>query len=137
MSQDHLPTQYTEAPNYHSPLQKCKNSFLGNNSRCHQKFQSGIAPRFCKSHLCHCPCLALKRKRIIFNRIKQMIPVSYKVQSWLLLLLPSRFSRVRLRVTPQMAAHQAPPSQGFSRQEYWSGVPLPSPSVVVCDSNFH
>jgi len=27
-----------------------------------------------------------------------------------------------------MAAHQAPPSMGFSRQEYWSGVPLPSPS---------
>ena len=30
-------------------------------------------------------------------------------------------------VTPQTAAYQAPPSMGFSRQEYWSGVPLPSP----------
>ena len=30
-------------------------------------------------------------------------------------------------VTPWTAAHQAPPSAGFSRQEYWSGVPLPSP----------
>ena len=29
--------------------------------------------------------------------------------------------------TPWTAAHQAPPSMGFSRQEYWSGVPLPSP----------
>ena len=47
--------------------------------------------------------------------------------SLLLLLLLSRFSRVRLCATPQMAAHQAPPSMGFSRQEYWSGVPLPSP----------
>ena len=46
----------------------------------------------------------------------------------LLLLLLSRFSRVRLCTTPQMAAHQAPPSVGFSKQEYWSGVPLPSPS---------
>ena len=45
----------------------------------------------------------------------------------LLLLLLSRFSRVRLCATPQTAAHQAPPSLGFSRQEYWSGVPLPSP----------
>ena len=36
-------------------------------------------------------------------------------------------SRVRLFVTPWTAAHQAPPSMGFSRQEYWSGVPLPSP----------
>ena len=34
---------------------------------------------------------------------------------------------VRLFVTPWTAAHQAPPSMGFSRQEYWSGVPLPSP----------
>ena len=41
-------------------------------------------------------------------------------------LLLSRFSRVRLCATPQTAAHQAPPSMGFSRQEYWSGVPLPS-----------
>ena len=36
-------------------------------------------------------------------------------------------SRVRLFATPWAAAHQAPPSMGFSRQEYWSGVPLPSP----------
>ena len=43
------------------------------------------------------------------------------------LLLLSRFSRVRLCVTPQTAAHQAPPSLGFSRQEHWSGVPFPSP----------
>ena len=42
----------------------------------------------------------------------------------LLLLLLSRFSRVRLRATPQTTVHQAPPSLGFSRQEYWSGVPL-------------
>ena len=35
-------------------------------------------------------------------------------------------SRVWLFVTPWTAAHQAPPSMGFSRQEYWSGVPLPS-----------
>ena len=41
--------------------------------------------------------------------------------------LPSLFSRVRLCVTPQMAAHQAPPSLGFSRQEHWSGLPFPSP----------
>ena len=36
-------------------------------------------------------------------------------------------SRVRLLATPLIAAYQAPPSMGFSRQEYWSGVPLPSP----------
>jgi len=36
-------------------------------------------------------------------------------------------SRVRLFATPSTAAYQAPPSMGFSRQEYWSGVPLASP----------
>ena len=36
-------------------------------------------------------------------------------------------SRVRLLATPWTVAYQAPPSMGFSRQEYWSGVPLPSP----------
>ena len=45
----------------------------------------------------------------------------------MLLLLLSRFSRVQLCATPEMAAHQAPQSLGFSRQEHWSGVPFPSP----------
>ena len=43
------------------------------------------------------------------------------------MLLLSRFNRVRLCVTLEMAAHQAPPSLGFSRQEHWSGLPFPSP----------
>ena len=44
-----------------------------------------------------------------------------------LLLLLSHLSHVRLCGTPQMAAHQAPPSLGFSRQKHWSGLPFPSP----------
>ena len=40
-------------------------------------------------------------------------------------------SRVQLLVTPWTAAYQAPLSIGFSRQEYWSGVPLPSPMLVM------
>ena len=53
------------------------------------------------------------------------------------LLLLSHFSRVQLCVTPWTTAYQAPPSMGFSRQEYWSGVPLPSPeeeysSLINC-----
>ena len=36
-------------------------------------------------------------------------------------------SRVQLFVTPWTVAHQAPTSMGFSRQEYWSGLPFPSP----------
>ena len=45
-------------------------------------------------------------------------------------------SRVRLLATPWTAAYQAPPSMGFSRQEYWSGVPLPSPQVYTSSQLF-
>ena len=47
--------------------------------------------------------------------------------SLLLLLLLSRVNCVRLCATPWTAVFQAPLSMGFSRQEYWSGMPLPSP----------
>ena len=49
------------------------------------------------------------------------------LKSLLLLLLLSRFSHVRLCVMPETAAHQAPLSLGFFRQEHWSGLPFPSP----------
>ena len=51
---------------------------------------------------------------------------SWKQNHYIGLLL-SHFSRVRLCATPWTAAHQAPPSTGFSRQECWSGVPFPPP----------
>ena len=65
-------------------------------------------------------------------------------EHWLLLLL-SRFSRVRLCATPWTAARQAPLSTGLSRREYWSGLLFPSPVCVytyikrksnldICDS---
>ena len=51
-------------------------------------------------------------------------------------LLLNHFSCVRLCAILQMAAHQAPPSLGLSRQEYWSGLPFPSPvhakSLQLC-----
>ena len=50
-----------------------------------------------------------------------------KDQKVKMLLLLSRFSRVRLCATSELAAHQAPLSLGFSRQEHWSGLPFPSP----------
>ena len=45
-------------------------------------------------------------------------------------------SRVRLLATPWTAAHQAPLSMGFSRQEYWSGLPLPSLSGTLIKVKF-
>ena len=60
------------------------------------------------------------------SRLFSLPEWSKHVTSSLLLLL-SCFSRVRLCATPQTAAHQTPPSLGFSRQEHWSGLPFPSP----------
>ena len=48
----------------------------------------------------------------------------------------SCFSHVQLCATPYMAAHQAPLSLGFSRQEYWNGLPLPSPRHACMLSRF-
>ena len=47
------------------------------------------------------------------------------------MLLLSHFSHVRLCVTPETAAHQAPPSLEFSREEHWSGLPFPSPMMKL------
>ena len=47
---------------------------------------------------------------------------------WVLKVKVKSLSRVRLFVTPWTVAHQAPPSMGSPRQEYWSGLPFPSPN---------
>ena len=74
---------------------------------------------------------AVKSVSKCFNFTFLLFPSVWKVQSQKvlnsLLLLLSHFSRVRLCAIPQMAAHQAPLSLGFSRQEHWSGLPFPSP----------
>ena len=59
--------------------------------------------------------------------IKRRLLLGRKAMTNMLLLLLSCFSRVRLSVTPETAAQQAPLSLGFSRQEHWSGLPFPSP----------
>ena len=63
----------------------------------------------------------------ILSPVIQQSPTFLAPGTTLLLLLLSHFSRVRLCAIPQMAAHQAPPSLGFSRQEHWSGSPFPCP----------
>ena len=61
------------------------------------------------------------------HEIKRRLLFGKKVMTNLLLLLLSHFSHVRLCATSQTASYQAPLSLGFSRQEYWSGVPSPFP----------
>ena len=65
----------------------------------------------------------------LYDPPPRVMEIKAKINKWdlLLLLLLSRFSRVRLCATPQTVAHYAPLSLGFSRQEYWSGLPFPSP----------
>ena len=82
--------------------------------------------------LIYCICsssvyLSLPISQFIPLPTYSLVTVSLLSISMTLLLLLSRFSRVRLLATPWTVAHQAPPSMGFSRQECWSGVPLPSP----------
>ena len=60
-------------------------------------------------------------------RTLEWVAISFS-NAWKWKVKVKSLSRVRPLATPWTAAHQAPPSMGFSRQEYWSGVPLPSPS---------
>ena len=62
---------------------------------------------------------------ILQARILEWVAISFS-NAWKWRMKVKSLSRVRLLATPWTAAYQAPPSMGFSRQEYWSGVPLPS-----------
>ena len=63
---------------------------------------------------------------ILQARTLEWVSISFS-NAWKWKVKVKSLSRVRLLTTPWTAAHQAPPSMGFYRQEYWSGVPLPSP----------
>ena len=62
---------------------------------------------------------------ILQARTLEWVAISFS-KAWKWKVKVKSLSCVRLFMTPWTAAHQAPPSMGFSRQEYWSGVPLPS-----------
>ena len=62
---------------------------------------------------------------ILQARTLEWVAISFS-NAWKWKVKVKSLSHVRLVATPWTAAHQAPPSMGFSRQEYWSGVPLPS-----------
>ena len=63
---------------------------------------------------------------ILQARTLEWVAISFS-SAWKGKVKVKLLSRVRLFMTPWSAAYQAPLSMGFSRQEYWSGVPLPSP----------
>ena len=59
---------------------------------------------------------------ILQARTLELVAISFS-NAWKWKVKVKSLSRVRLLATPRTAAHQAPPSMGFSRQEYWSGLP--------------
>ena len=73
------------------------------------------------------------RKQSIANtRAESLLSWGVKVKVKVELL-----SHIWLFATPWTVAHQAPPSMGFSRQEYWSGLPLPSPSSAFSKTSLN
>ena len=67
---------------------------------------------------------------ILQARTLEWVAISFS-NAWKWKVKVKSLSRVQLLATPWTAAYQAPPSTGFSRQEYWSGVPLPSPKYKL------
>ena len=73
---------------------------------------------------------------ILQARTPEWVATSFS-NAWKWKVKVKSLSHVRLLATPWTAAYQAPLSMGFSRQEYWSGVPLPSPLPVFTQTQVH
>ena len=71
---------------------------------------------------------------ILQARTLEWVAISFS-NAWKWKVKVKLLSRVRLLATPWTVAYQAPPSMGFSRRDYWSGVPLPSPFAFISYPN--
>ena len=100
-----------------------------------KKVQKGAAAAAAAKSLQSCPTLCdpidgsppgFPVPGILQARTLEWVAISFS-NAWKWKNKVKSLSCVWLLVTPWTAAHQAPPSMGFSRQEYWSGLPLPSP----------
>ena len=72
---------------------------------------------------------------ILQARTLEWVAISFS-NAWKWKVKVKSLSHLWLLATPWTAAHQTPPSMGFSRQEYWSGMPLPSPLCLSTQSYF-
>ena len=72
---------------------------------------------------------------ILQARTLEWVAISFS-NAWKWKVKVKSLSRVRLLGIPWTEAHQVPPSMGFSRQKYWSGVPLPSPFTFLIYHKF-
>ena len=73
---------------------------------------------------------------ILQARTLEWVAISFS-SAWKWKVKVKSLSRVQLLATPWTVAHQVPPSMGFSKQEYWSGVPLPSPTPKLIAPYFY
>ena len=71
--------------------------------------------------------------RLLQARTLEWVAISFS-NAWQWKVKGKLLSHVWFLATPWTVAYQAPPSMGFSRQEYWSGVPLPSPCYLMLQS---
>ena len=83
-----------------------------------------LCPNLCDPRGCSLPGFSVHG--ILQARTLEWVAISFS-NAWKWKVKVKLLSLVQLLATPWTAAYQAPPSMGFSRQEYWSGVPLPSP----------
>ena len=89
-------------------------------------------PTLCNSVDCSPPGSSVPG--ILQARTLEWVAISFS-NAWKWKVKVKSLSCVWSSVTPWTAAHQAPPSMGFSRQEYWSGVPLPSLTAILVRGN--
>ena len=85
-------------------------------------------PTLCDPIDCSPPGSAVPR--ILQARTLEWVAISFS-NAWKWKVKVKSLSRAELLATPWTAAYQAPPSMGFSRQEYWSGLPSPSPNMRI------
>ena len=102
-------------------------------------FQARILAAAAAKSLQSCPTLCDPRNGslpgssvpgILQVRTLEWVAISFS-NAWEWKVKMKSLSRVRLFATPWTAAYQAPPSMGFSRQEYWSGLPFLSPGDLL------
>ena len=111
------------------PIANSGNGRLSGMSDCLLPYASAAAAKSLQS----CPTLCRRqptRLPHLQSRTLEWVAISFS-NVWEWKVKVKSLSRVWPLVTPWTAAYKAPPSMGFSRQEYWSGLPLPSPPLCL------
>ena len=126
---DKYPEETTQSPSYKRLINTHEINFI-NHAAAAKSLQS--CPTLCDPRDSSPPGSPVPG--ILQAKTLEWVAISFS-NAWKWKVKVKLLSRVWLFATPWTAAYQAPPSMGFSRQEYWSGVPLPSPINHEGDAN--